>query len=130
LDDSFSLKPNIDHTTMKSIIFGVDFGWTNPSAIVVVGFDNDNRAYILDEFYQNRTQTETLILELKEMAAKYGEGQIVCDRSGPATIELIRQAGINAVANENKREDAIRELGGRFIVQGDGKPVFLFHPNA
>src|SRR5665647_1391557 len=113
---------HIDLTTMRSIIFGVDFGWTNPSAIVVVGFDNDNRAYILDEFYQNRTQTETLILELKEMVATYGKGKIVCDRSAPGTIELIRQAGLNAVANESKREDAIRELGGRFIVQGDGKP--------
>ncbi len=56
------------------------------------------------------------------MAATYGEGQIVCDRSAPGTIELIRQADLNAVANESKRDDAIRELGGRFIVQGDGKP--------
>ena len=76
----------------------------------------------LDEFYQNRTQTETLILELKEMIATYGQGKIVCDRSAPGTIELICQADLNAVANESKREDAIRELGGRFIVQGDGKP--------
>ena len=64
------------------------------------------------------------------MLATYGEGKIVCDRSAPATIELIRQAGLNAVAHESKREDAIRELGGRFIVQGDGNPVFLFRPNA
>ena len=56
------------------------------------------------------------------MQAKLTEGKIVCDRSGPATIELIRQADLNAVAHENKRDDAIRELGGRFIVQGDGKP--------
>ena len=56
------------------------------------------------------------------MIATYGQGKIVCDRSAPGTIELIRQADLNAVANESKREDAIRELGGRFIVQGDGKP--------
>jgi hypothetical protein len=56
------------------------------------------------------------------MVAKYGSCKIVCDRSAPGTIELIRQAGLNAVAHENKREDAIRELGGRFFVQGDGKP--------
>lgn len=113
---------HIDLGIIHNIVYGMDFGWTNQNAIVAVGFDNDNRAYILDEFYQNRIQTETLILELKEMIAKYGQGKIVCDRSAPGTIELIRQAGLNAVANENKREDAIRELGGRFIVQGDGKP--------
>ena len=36
---------HIDLISMRSIFFGVDFGWTNPSAIVAVGFDNDNCAY-------------------------------------------------------------------------------------
>ena len=116
------LQPEI----IQKVIYGVDFGWTNPSAIVCVGFDSDGRAYILDEFYQNRTQTETLIQELKEMLAEHGQGRIICDRSAPATIDMLRSAGLNAVAHESKREDAIREFGGRFIVQGDGKPrVFV-----
>ena len=116
------LQPNI----IQQVIYGVDFGWTNPSAIVCVGFDGDGRAYILDEFYQNRTQTETLIQELKEMLAEHGQGRIICDRSAPATIDMLRSAGLNALAHESKREDAIREFGGRFIVQGDGKPrVFV-----
>ena len=116
------LQPEI----IQQVIYGVDFGWTNPSAIVCVGFDRDGRAYILDEFYQNRTQTETLIQELKEMLAEHGQGRIICDRSAPATIDMLRSAGLNAVAHESKREDAIREFGGRFIVQGDGKPrVFV-----
>ena len=103
-----------------------DFGWTNPSAIVAVGFDNDGRAYVLDEFYQNRTQTETLIQELKEMLAQFGQGKIICDRSAPATIDMLHTAGLNAVADESKRDDGIRELGGRFMVQGDGKPrIFI-----
>jgi phage terminase large subunit len=108
--------------TIQSVIYGCDFGWTNPAAIVCVGFDGDARAYILDEFYQNRTQPETLIQELKEMLAEHGQGRIICDRSAPATIAMFRSAGLNAVAHESKREDAIPEFGGRFIVQGDGKP--------
>jgi len=112
------LRPDL----IQQVIYGVDFGWTNPSAIVCVGFDGDGRAYILDEFYQTRTQTETLISELKEMLASYGQGKIICDRSSPATIDMLRSAGLNAVADESKRDDGIRELGGRFVVQGDGKP--------
>ena len=60
------------------------------------------------------------------MAATYGKGKIVFDRSTPGAIESIRQAGLNAVAHESKRENAIRELGGRFIVQGDCKPRLFF----
>jgi phage terminase large subunit len=113
---------NSIHDRIRNVVYGVDFGWTNPSAIIAIGFDNDNRAYILDEFYQNRTQTETLITELKEMTATYGQGRIICDRSEPQTIDMLRKAGLNAVADESKREDGIHELGGRFTVQKDGKP--------
>ena len=116
------LRPDL----IQQVVYGVDFGWTNPSAIVCVGFDGDGRAYILDEFYQNRTQTETLISELKEMLAEHGQGKIICDRSSPATIEMLRTADLNAAADESKRDDGIRELGGRFIVQDDGKPrIFI-----
>jgi phage terminase large subunit len=107
---------------IKDVVYGVDFGWTNPSAIIAVGFDGDNRAYILDEFYQNRTQTETLIQELKEMILLHGRGKIVCDRSEPQTIEMFNKAGLRAYPDESKRDDGIQELGGRFTVQGDGQP--------
>ena len=112
----------VEKQTVKVVVYGVDFGWTNPSAIVCVGFDGDDRAYILDEFYQNRTQTETLVQELKEMQAQYGEGPVVCDSSEPQTIDMLCKAGLVAQGNTSKREDGIHELGGRFHVQGDGKP--------
>lgn len=108
--------------TIHDVVYGVDFGWTNPSAVVCVGFDGDARAYIMDEFYQNRTQTETLIEELREMQEKHGKGKIYCDRSEPQTIDMFRKAGLNAYPDQSKREDGIHELGGRFHIQADGKP--------
>lgn len=109
-------------TSLRSTVYGVDFGWTNPSAVVAVGFDGDDRAYILDEFYQNRIQTETIIEELKEMQEKHGKGRIFCDRSEPQTIDMFRKAGLNAYPDKSKREDGIHDLGGRFHVQADGRP--------
>lgn len=108
--------------TVRLVVYGVDFGWTNPSAIVAVGFDNDDRAYVLDEFYQNRVQTETLIEEIKEMQRTLGEGPVICDSSQPQTIDMFLKAGLIASGNMSKREDGIAELGGRFHVQDDGKP--------
>jgi len=106
----------------KKIVYGVDWGWTNPSAIIAVGFDSDDRAYVLDEFYQNRTQTEVLISEAKLMRQQWGSGPFICDRSEPQAIDSFRRAGLNAVADESKRDDGIHELGGRFQVSGDGNP--------
>jgi phage terminase large subunit len=112
----------VDASIIQDVVYGIDFGWTNPSAIIAVGFDSDNRAYIIDEFYQNRTQTETLIQELKEMIERHGAGYVVCDRSQPQTIDMISRAGVNVGADQSKRDDGIQDLGGRFHVQGDGKP--------
>jgi hypothetical protein len=112
----------LQNIEIRDIVYGVDFGWTNPSAIVCVGFDNDGRAYIIDEFYQNRVQTETLIEELKLMQQEHGEGHVICDSSEPQTIDAFCKAGLIASGNQSKREDGIHELGGRFQVQGDGKP--------
>ena len=113
--------------SIRSIVYGIDFGWTNPSAIIALGFDGDNRVFVLDEFYQNRCQTETLIEELKLMQDVHGEGKIFCDRSEPQTIDMFRRAGLNALADASKREEGIHELGGRFIVQADGKPRLFVH---
>jgi phage terminase large subunit len=121
-DSTIHEMQEIESQNIQVVVYGVDFGWTNPSAIIAVGFDYDDRAYIIDEFYQNRTQTETLIQELKEMQAQYGEGPVVCDSSEPQTIDMLCKAGLVAQGNTSKREDGIHELGGRFHVQGDGKP--------
>jgi len=118
-----------DKNQIRTIVYGVDFGWTNPSAVVAVAFDGDDRAYIIDEFYQNRTQTETLIEELQEMTEKHGEGPIYCDRSEPQTIDMLRKAGLNAKADQSKREDGIHELGGRFKLQADNRPRIFVSKN-
>ncbi len=112
----------VEENVIRDIVYGVDFGWTNPSAIVCVGFDGDDRAYILDEFYQNRTQTETLIQELKLMQEQFGIGRVYCDRSEPQTITTFNRAGLNAYPDQSKRDDGIHELGGRFHIQEDERP--------
>ena len=121
------LKTTLDK--QFTVIYGVDFGWTNPAAIICIGFDGDNRAYILDEFYQNRCQIETLIEEVKEMQTTWGQGKIICDRSEPQTIDMFRKAGLNAYPDQSKREDGIHELGGRFHIQADGRPRIYVRSN-
>lgn len=119
----------IEKHKLKTVVYGVDFGWTNPSAIVAVGFDGDDRAYIIDEFYQNRVQNEVLIQEAKLMVEEWGNGVFICDRSEPQAIDAFRKAGLNAQPDTSKREDGIHELGGRFHVQDDERPRIYVKPS-
>lgn len=109
-------------TEFKEIRYGIDFGWTNPSAVIALGIDGDGRAYALDEVYARQMRTQDLIESCKEFVAKYGRGQFLCDRSEPQTIEELNRAGLQASGYEAKREDGIRQLGDRFKKAGDGRP--------
>jgi hypothetical protein len=56
---------------------------------------------------------------------KYGEADVFCDKSEPETINYFNQNirdGVEARPYPHNRNEGIRELGGRFIVAGDGRP--------
>ncbi len=41
--------------------YGHDFGWVKPSAQVAIAWDNDDRAFVLDEFYKTHASNEELL---------------------------------------------------------------------
>jgi hypothetical protein len=98
------------------------FGWSNPSAIVVVGYDGDGRVWVLDEFYQAQAGAERIVLEAQNLVAQYGSGPFLCDPSEPETISKMKAGGLNASPYGHKREEGLRELGARFQKAGDGRP--------
>ncbi len=114
---------------IKQLIYGVDFGWTNPAAIMTIAVDGDGRAYILDEFYKNQTPEAELTEEAKTFLEDHGQGRLFCDRSEPRTINEFRKAGLKAYPDKSKRDDGIRELGGRFQDAGDGMRRIYIHPD-
>jgi hypothetical protein len=114
---------------LRNISYGVDFGWTNPSCVLAVGFDGDGRVFVLDEFYQSRVQLETLIEEAVSMQKSYGNHVYVCDRSEPMAIDKMRMNGLRASGAKSKRDEGILDLGGRFHDGGDGWPRIFIRRN-
>lgn len=112
---------NVEKANLRRVFYGVDWGWTNPSAVVALGFDGDGRLYVLDEFYKAQAQKEEILGAIKEMQAAWGAGIVHCDSNEPASIDFMKRNGINAHPNTSKREEGIREIGGRLNVAGDGR---------
>lgn len=129
-DTSVHVKECPDIKSLK-IRYGVDFGWTNPSAIMVDGFDGDDRLWVLDEFYKPQSSAEDLIVALDNFRKIYGAGPVICDKSEPESISKFRRglperkiSGFAAEPYSHKREDGLRDLGARFVKAGDGRPRF------
>ncbi len=119
-------KPPDPRTT--STRYGVDFGWTNPSAILAIKTDSDGRAYIVEEVYGRQLSMEQLTAHLHKLYETHGRGPVICDRSRPDSIQVFVDNGLDAIPDKSKRDDGIADLGGRFKIQGDGLARLYISP--
>jgi len=56
--DMFNKQHLIDYVDLSMIrqwFFVIDFGYTNPAAILLIGIDNNDNVYVVDEFYKTKT---------------------------------------------------------------------------
>lgn len=108
----------------QRVIAGVDFGFTNPLAISVVGLDSDERAFVIDEFYETGIADITPIV--KDFRDRYNIEMFYCDKEDPKQIQQLNNNGISAIGAENSILLGIQEVSGRLKVQGDGRPrIFI-----
>jgi hypothetical protein len=120
-DTTKHIKELPDKSLIEKVRYGVDFGWSNPSAIIANAFDPDGRGYAVDEFYKTKTSDEELAKAALEMQKEWGKGDFFCDSRFPQAIEKLRNVGLSAKPYSYRREDGLRELGSRFVLCGDGR---------
>jgi len=120
-----------DVTLLPTVRFvgGVDWGFTNPSVILALGVDSDDRIYVLEEFYEKRITHEQLKEKATMLMHKYSISQFYCDPSEPIFINSFNNEGIRSVGADNSIMPGIKEVSQRLIVQADGKPRLFIHQN-
>jgi len=103
--DSDAVPKQYDET-----IYGLDWGGSNPTAIVCILIDGDMR-YIVDEYHERRVVNSDVIAELESMEEEWGTGPIYCDHE-PRSIKELRNNGFNAKKAEKEVSDGIRHVNG------------------
>lgn len=111
----------------KKVVFGLDEGYTNPSAMVVIGLDSDDRIHIVDEFYQRRILQGDLVDYVYHMKKQYRASCVFVDPSAAGLIAALRARGLPAMEGDNRVFDGIQRVKARLAVQGDGKPRMFVH---
>ena len=95
------------------IIYGVDFGFNNPSVILEIGIKDDN-IYITKELYETHLTNEELIERLKTFVYSKN-AEIYADSAEPARIEEIARAGFNIYPAKKDVKDGIDYLKRKMI---------------
>jgi PBSX family phage terminase large subunit len=73
----------------EEVICGIDFGYTNPSAILKIVRNNDNY-HVEEEWYQPRVSTD----QIASVAIKYNPVRVYPDPAEPDRIEQLRDKGL------------------------------------
>jgi len=91
------------------VVYGVDFGFKNPSAIIVLAEFNGD-LYVVDEFYQRKVTDDELVDIIRYKQDIWGPGKVYCDPSAPASIEKFNREKIHAVKADNDVLGGIRQV--------------------
>lgn len=95
----------------------IDFGATDPNAVVFVGIDKDDVAYFFDEIYINEIHTSELAELIKQKSAHRYYTGTYADSSGKQLIMDLSQYGVFATpvkknSGENSRNWIVAGING------------------
>jgi phage terminase large subunit len=88
----------------EDVIYGLDFGYNNPTALIGVGF-KENNIYPMELIYESHLTNAELIQRMKHF--KIGKAPIYADASEPARIDEIARAGYNILPADKSVTDGI-----------------------
>lgn len=87
-------------------LFGMDFGFTDPTAFVASILDTATRTiYVYDELYIKGATIPQIADRLREMG--YENERIVCDSADPQSIFELRTLGFSRVIGAIKGQDSV-----------------------
>lgn len=89
-------------TRAVEYIAGIDFGFTNPCAVVSIIRDGDNKFWVTGEWYKTR-RTET---QIAEYVAGCKFNKVYPDPENPSAIEALNQKGVS-VTEVVKGKDSV-----------------------
>ena len=108
----------VEHPYWTDIIWGLDFGYNHPTALVKIWINADKRTIWCKEvIHQSYLTTNDLITLMKGLNITE---RIYCDSAEPKTIEEIKRAGFDAVSSMKEVKEGIDCIKGcHFFVSRD-----------
>ena len=83
-------------TAYKYALAGCDWGWIDPSVIVIGLVGHDGWIHLVDEFYQNKTPIQDVAYAARHYHDKWGVRTYWCDPSRPEYLQEFRNEGLDA----------------------------------
>lgn len=113
--DEAILVEDVDSFHFVEYACGVDWGWSNPGAMIVIGRTTDDVFVVLEEVSATEKGMEWWGAEARRLAETYPGIIFFCDPADPRAIDYMRtNAGVEAQKAANEVVPGIAMVGGRF----------------
>jgi phage terminase large subunit len=113
---------DIKKEQLKRYVAGVDWGFTNPAVILVMGLDFDNRYHVVREFYQTKVMNDTLVSVALQLQKEYNIEIFYCDPSSPQLIQQFQIEGLMAVKGDNEIIAGISTVASKLALKQNKEP--------
>ena len=124
--DAHRINKDPAQGVIREWVSGVDWGWRNPSCVLLGGRDGDGRFYVLREFYEAMAPTERIyawcVEACRELGANVNDVDFYCDSADQNRIDEFIGCGANAMNADKRVTVGIQEVNGALRVQEDGRP--------
>lgn len=101
---------------------GVDWGFANPTVILIFGVDSDGRMHLVHEEYERQRHVEEWADIAAPLQQTYRCEAWFCDPSEPTFIEVFHNRNIPAVEANNEVLHGIQSVKARLSKQADHRP--------
>lgn len=132
--DEDDLPEDARYITVTRMLGGVDWGYNNPAALVVLAVDSDERIYMLTEWYRRKASLQHVFIpQIVEYTKKFEIQHLYCDPAEPENIVDLRHALDEAEvacavkAADNSIAAGIQTVIRYLALRGDRMRGFLLH---
>lgn len=97
-----------ENIEFKEIIYGLDFGYTNQTALIKCGF-YEEQCHIKELIYETNLTSKDLIEKMRLLNINKNQ-EIICDNARPEIIEDLKRAGYSAKPGNKSVVDGINSV--------------------
>lgn len=102
------------NTKFDVVIAGVDWGWSNPFVMLVLGITSLGHVWVLDEVYETERGSDWMQERARTLRRTYDIEAFYADPSEPSFIDDFKRAGLNCLPADNTVIAGIGKVNGLF----------------
>jgi PBSX family phage terminase large subunit len=112
----------------RRYIIGMDAGYRNPTVMLLVGIDGEDRLHVEREWYRTQQLEVEVARKAKEWQEKFDPECFVVDPSALSLIEAMKAEGLHVVAAKNAVFDGIQAVQQRLRSEPEVGPLLTVDP--